>query len=83
MGPPVKTRVGPPFPPGPYNHAAPTPFPVQFEEQRDKKVISHDLRLLVEVVSRACKAISIAIGKGGLAGVLGSARSDNVQGSVP
>jgi fructose-1,6-bisphosphatase I len=52
------------------------------EEQRDKKVISHDLRLLVEVVSRACKAISIAIGKGGLAGVLGSAGSDNVQGEV-
>ena len=52
------------------------------EEQRDKNVISHDLRLLVEVVSRACKAISIAIGKGSLAGVLGSAGSDNVQGEV-
>ncbi len=37
------------------------------EEQRDKNVISHDLRLLIEVVSRACKAISIAIGKGSLA----------------
>lgn len=52
------------------------------EEQRDKQVISNDLRLLIEVVSRACKAISIAIGKGSLAGVLGSAGSDNVQGEV-
>jgi fructose-1,6-bisphosphatase I len=52
------------------------------EEQRDKNVISHDLRLLIEVVSRACKAISIAIGKGSLADVLGSAGSDNVQGEV-
>jgi fructose-1,6-bisphosphatase I len=52
------------------------------EEQRDKGVISSDLRLLIEVVSRACKAISIAIGKGNLAGVLGSAGSDNVQGEV-
>ncbi|HEY6897243.1 MAG TPA: class 1 fructose-bisphosphatase [Rhodocyclaceae bacterium] len=52
------------------------------EEQRDKEVISSDLRLLLEVVSRACKAISIAIGKGSLADVLGSAGSDNVQGEV-
>ena len=52
------------------------------EEQRDKNVIAADLRLLIEVVARACKAISIAIGKGGLADVLGSAGSDNVQGEV-
>jgi fructose-1,6-bisphosphatase I len=52
------------------------------EEQRSKNVISPDLRLLIEVVSRACKAISIAIGKGSLADVLGSAGSDNVQGEV-
>jgi fructose-1,6-bisphosphatase I len=52
------------------------------EEQRDKQVIPSDLRLLIEVVARACKGISIAIGKGGIAGVLGSAGSDNVQGEV-
>ncbi len=52
------------------------------EEQRAKGVIEGDLRLLVEVVARACKGISIAIGKGGLAGVLGSAGSENVQGEV-
>ena len=36
------------------------------EEQRNKGVITADLKFLVEVVSRACQAISIAIGKGGL-----------------
>ena len=45
------------------------------EEQRNKGVITGDLKFLIEVVSRACQAISIAIGKGGLAGVLGSAGS--------
>ncbi len=52
------------------------------EEERNKKVIGSDLRFLVEVVSRACKAISIAIGKGNLAGVLGQAGTDNVQGEA-
>ncbi|HJV06056.1 MAG TPA: class 1 fructose-bisphosphatase [Chromobacteriaceae bacterium] len=52
------------------------------EEQRQKDVITADLKLLIEVVSRACKAISIAIGKGGLGGVLGEAGSDNVQGEA-
>ena len=52
------------------------------EEQRTKGAITGDLKLLIEIVSRACQAISIAIGKGGLAGVLGSAGSDNVQGEV-
>ena len=52
------------------------------QEQHSKNVITADLRLLVEVVSRACKAISIAIGKGSLADVLGGAGSDNVQGEA-
>ncbi len=52
------------------------------EEQREKQVISSDLRLLIEVVASACKGIALAIGKGGLADVLGSAGSDNVQGEV-
>ena len=52
------------------------------EEQRDKGIITADLKFLLEVVSRACQAISIAIGKGGLGGVLGEAGSDNVQGEA-
>ena len=52
------------------------------EEQRNKGIITADLRFLVEVVSRACQAISIAIGKGGLGGVLGEAGSDNIQGEA-
>jgi fructose-1,6-bisphosphatase I len=52
------------------------------EEQREKGVITADLKFLIEVVSRACHAISIAIGKGGLGGVLGEAGSDNVQGEA-
>ncbi|QBB68926.1 class 1 fructose-bisphosphatase [Pseudolysobacter antarcticus] len=52
------------------------------EEQRAKGLINADLRLLIEVVSRACKSISIAIGKGSLGGALGSAGSENVQGEV-
>ncbi len=52
------------------------------EEQREKGIITADLKLLIEVVSRACKAISIAIGKGGLGGILGEAGSDNVQGEA-
>src|SRR5690349_5686772 len=52
------------------------------EEQRDKHHITADLRLLIEVVARACKSISIAVGKGALGGVLGSAGTENVQGEV-
>jgi len=52
------------------------------EEQRELGRINSDLRLLIEVVARACKAISIAVGKGALGGVLGSADSENIQGEV-
>ena len=52
------------------------------EEQRDKHSIPADLRLLIEVVARACKAISNTVSKGALADVLGSAGSDNVQGEA-
>ncbi|MFZ5583415.1 MAG: class 1 fructose-bisphosphatase [Pseudomonadota bacterium] len=51
------------------------------EAQRDNH-INADLRFLIEVVARACKAISISIGKGALSGVLGEAGSDNVQGEA-
>ena len=49
------------------------------EEQREKGRINADLRLLIEVVARACKSIAIAIGKGGLGEALGEAGSDNVR----
>jgi fructose-1,6-bisphosphatase I len=52
------------------------------EEQRNKGIITADLKFLIEIVSRACQAISIAIGKGSLGGVLGEAGSDNVQGEA-
>lgn len=52
------------------------------EKQREKQLIPSDLRLLVEVVARACVAISVAIGKGALADVLGGAGSDNIQGEA-
>ena len=44
--------------------------------------INADLRLLIEVVSRACKTISTAVGKGALGGVLGEAGTGNVQGEA-
>ena len=52
------------------------------EEQREKGVIKPDLRLLIEVVARACKTIATQINKGALGGVLGSVGSVNVQGEV-
>ena len=52
------------------------------EQQRSKGHIPAELRLLIEVVARACKSISHAINKGALGGVLGSAGSENVQGEV-
>lgn len=52
------------------------------EQQRNNPVITPDLRLIVESVASACKAIGVAIGKGELAGVLGGAGSDNVQGEA-
>jgi fructose-1,6-bisphosphatase I len=52
------------------------------EEQRNKGIITADLKFLIEIVSRACQAISVAIGKGSLGGVLGEAGSDNIQGEA-
>jgi len=52
------------------------------EQQRSQGRIPADLRLLLEVVARACKSISHAVNKGALGGVLGSADSQNVQGEV-
>jgi fructose-1,6-bisphosphatase I len=44
--------------------------------------INADLRLLIEVVARACKTIATAIGKGALGGVLGDAGTGNIQGEA-
>src|SRR5690606_12521244 len=51
------------------------------EEQHAGR-INADLRLLIEVVARACKSISIAVGKGALGGVLGEAGTGNIQGEA-
>ena len=52
------------------------------EQQRMEGHIPSELRLLLEVVARACKTISQAVNKGALGGVLGTAGSENVQGEV-
>jgi len=52
------------------------------EQQREAGTLQPQLRLLIEVVARSCKAISHAIGKGALGNVLGSLDSENVQGEV-
>src|SRR3546814_14034508 len=70
--PPRSTRTDTPF-----------PYTTLFRAGR----INPDLRLLIEVVARACKRISVAVGKGALGGVLGDAgtgkhASINVQGEI-
>jgi fructose-1,6-bisphosphatase I len=52
------------------------------EEQRLHNSISAELRLLIEVVARACKTISHSVSKGALGDILGSANTENIQGEV-
>ncbi|MBV8603103.1 MAG: class 1 fructose-bisphosphatase [Pelomonas sp.] len=52
------------------------------EQQRQHGHIPQELRLLIEVVARACKRIAISVNKGALGDVLGTAGSENVQGEV-
>ena len=52
------------------------------EQQRGEAQIPSQLRLLIEVVARACKSIAISVNKGALGEVLGTAGSENVQGEV-
>jgi fructose-1,6-bisphosphatase I len=52
------------------------------EQQREHGRIPAQLRLLIEVVARACKHIAIAVNKGALGDALGSADSENVQGEI-
>lgn len=52
------------------------------EQQRLHGHIPGQLRLLIEVVARACKRIAIAVNKGALGEVMGVAGTENVQGEV-
>ena len=52
------------------------------EQQRERSHIAPPLRLLIEIVARACKHIAISVNKGALGEVLGSADTENVQGEV-
>jgi fructose-1,6-bisphosphatase I len=50
--------------------------------QRDKNLINADLRLLIETIARACKAISTRVNKGALADGLGGTATHNVHGEA-
>jgi fructose-1,6-bisphosphatase I len=50
--------------------------------QREKALINPDLRLLIETIARACKAISTRVNKGALADGLGAAATHNVHGEA-
>ena len=52
------------------------------EQERQHGHIPSQLRLLIEVVARACKRISISVNKGALGDVLGTAETENVQGEI-
>jgi fructose-1,6-bisphosphatase I len=52
------------------------------EQERNHGHVPPSLRLLLEVVARACKRISLAVNKGALGEVMGSADSANVQGEI-
>ena len=52
------------------------------EQQRHYGKVSPELRLLIEVIARACKAISHAVSKGPLAGIGDAMGLDNVQGEA-
>lgn len=52
------------------------------EQQRRDAALPAQLRLLIEIVARACKAISISVNKGALGGMLGDIGSENVQGEA-
>jgi fructose-1,6-bisphosphatase I len=52
------------------------------EQQRKEQAVSAEVRLLIETVARACKAIGHTVSKGALGGVLGSLGTENVQGEI-
>jgi fructose-1,6-bisphosphatase I len=52
------------------------------EQQRQGGTLPPELRLLIETIGRACKAINHAVNQGALAGVLGEAGTGNIQGEA-
>jgi fructose-1,6-bisphosphatase I len=52
------------------------------EQQSQYGIVSPELRLLIEVIARACKAISHAVSKGPLAGIGDAMGLENVQGEA-
>jgi fructose-1,6-bisphosphatase I len=52
------------------------------EQQRSHGTVSPELRLTIEVIARACKAISHAVSKGPLAGIGELVGTQNVQGET-
>jgi fructose-1,6-bisphosphatase len=52
------------------------------EQQRREAALPAQLRLLIEIVARACKAISHSVNKGTLGGMLGDLDAENIQGEV-
>ncbi|MDP3691179.1 class 1 fructose-bisphosphatase [Bradyrhizobium sp.] len=52
------------------------------EQQRLENAMPAQLRLLIEVVARACKVIGHTINKGAITGLLGSMNRENIQGEV-
>jgi fructose-1,6-bisphosphatase I len=52
------------------------------EQQRDHGKVSPELRLLIEIIARACKAISHAVSKGPLTGIGDAAGTQNIQGEA-
>lgn len=65
----------------PQDHA-PVPLTRFLIEEERQGHINAQLRLLIEVVARACKRISVSVGKGALGGVLGDAGTGNIQGEA-
>ena len=60
-----------------------TRYLIEHERRHDAVTpLSPALRLLIEVVARACKQIAQEVGKGALGGVLGEAGTGNVQGEA-
>ena len=64
------------------SHEPHHPLPLLIEQQRKAGSLPPELRLLIETVGRACKAISYSVNKGALAGVLGEAGTGNIQGEA-
>ncbi len=52
------------------------------EQQREHGRIPGQLRMLIEVVARACKRIAVSVNKGPLGDLIGSAGTENIQGEV-